>query len=51
MAEQIGIRFNKDFGNPMATNACDITTTNADGKPIVPLTQEQRYLFDKNGCS
>lgn len=49
MAEQIGIKFNKDLGNPMAKSASDITTTNADGIPITPLTQEQKYLFDKNG--
>ena len=47
MAEQIGIKFNKDFGNPLATAPADITQTNADGKPVVPLTQEQKYLFDK----
>lgn len=49
MAEQLGIRFNKDFGNPLATAAADITQTNADGDPVAPLTQEQKYLFDKNG--
>ena len=51
MAEQLGIRFNKDFGNPLATAAADITQTNADGKPVVPLTQEQKYLFDKTDGS
>ena len=45
MAEQLGIRFNKDFGNPLATAAADITQTNADGEPIVPLTQEQKVSF------
>ncbi len=49
MAKQIGIKFNKDFGNPLRTTAADLTTTNADGKSVVPLTQEQKYLFDKNG--
>lgn len=49
MTDQIGIKFNKDLGNPMAKSAADITTTNADGKAVVPLTQEQKYLFDKNG--
>ena len=49
MAEQFGIKFNKDFGNPLATTPADITQTNADGKPVIPLTQEQKYLFDKNG--
>ncbi|MCY3739382.1 MAG: hypothetical protein OXH00_00025 [Candidatus Poribacteria bacterium] len=36
MAEQLGIRFNKDFGNPLATAAADITQTNADGE-LVPF--------------
>lgn len=49
MADHIGIRFNKDFGKPIATDASDLTKTNADGKPVIPLTQEQKYLFDKNG--
>jgi hypothetical protein len=26
-----------------------ITTTNADGRPAIPLTEEQRYLFDTRG--
>ena len=46
--EQLG-KFNKDLGSPLGTAPADITQTNADGKPIVPLTQEQKYLFDKNG--
>lgn len=33
----------------MAKVPADLTQTNADGSPIVPLTQEQKYLFDKNG--
>ena len=43
------LKFNKDLGNPMATSAAELTQTNADGAPVVPLTQEQKYLFDKNG--
>ena len=43
------LKFNKDLGNPMATSASELTQTNADGAPVVPLTQEQKYLFDKNG--
>ena len=48
MMEQLG-KFNKDLGSPLATVPADLTQTNADGKPVVPLTQEQKYLFDKNG--
>ena len=36
MAEQFGIKFNKDFGNPLATTPADITQTNADGRPGCP---------------
>ena len=43
------LKFNKDLGNPLATSAAELTQTNADGAPVVPLTQEQKYLFDKNG--
>ncbi len=43
------MKFNKDLGSPLATAPDDLTQTNADGKPVVPLTQEQKYLFDKNG--
>lgn len=49
MSEHTGIRFNKDLGKPLSSAASDLTTTNADGKPVIPLTQEQKYLFDKNG--
>ena len=41
--------FNKDFGKPFNFAAEDFSQTNADGKPIIPLTQEQKYIFDKNG--
>ena len=43
------IKFNKDLGSPLATTPDDLTQTNANGEPVVPLTQEQKYLFDKNG--
>ena len=39
------MKFNKDLGSPLATAPDDLTQTNADGKPVVPLTQEQKYLF------
>jgi len=28
---------------------CQLPTTNADGKPIIPMTDEQRWLFDTKG--
>lgn len=49
MADHIGVRFNKDLGRPLSTTASELTKTNADGKPVVPLTHEQKYLFDKDG--
>jgi len=49
MPDTIGIKFNKDLGNPLATAPGALTQTNADGRAVVPLTQEQKYLFDKNG--
>ena len=48
MVEQLG-KFNKDLGSPLGTAPGDLTQTNADGKSVIPLTQEQKYLFDKNG--
>ena len=32
------MKFNKDLGSPLATTSAEITQTNADGKPVVPLT-------------
>lgn len=43
------LKFNKDLGSPLATSAAALTQTNADGATVTPLTQEQKYLFDKNG--
>jgi len=41
--------FNKDLGKPLYVTANELTQTNADGKLVIPLTQEQKYTFDKNG--
>lgn len=40
---------NKDLGRIMATPAEAFPSTDSEGRPVVELTQEQRYLFDKNG--
>ena len=40
---------NKDLGEPLYVTPDDLTQTNADGKPVIPLTQEQKYTFDRNG--
>ena len=40
--------FNKDLGRPLQLGD-PLPRTNADGLPIVPLTQEQKYVFDTRG--
>jgi hypothetical protein len=30
-------------------DSADLTRTNADGKPVIELTQEQKYIFDTRG--
>jgi hypothetical protein len=40
---------NKNLGSAMLAQAEDLTSTNADGMPVVPLTQKQMYNFDRNG--
>lgn len=41
--------FNKDLGRPMVPTADHYPTTDSHGNPIVPLNDEQRYRFDKDG--
>jgi hypothetical protein len=41
--------FNKDLGRPLPLNDDIFPQTNADGKPVIPLTQEQKYIFDSKG--
>ena len=38
--------FNKDYGKPFNFTAEDFSQTNADGRPIIPPTQEQKYIYD-----
>lgn len=39
----------KNMGASVDLDALDLPRTNADGKPVVELTQEQKYLFDTRG--
>lgn len=41
--------FDKDLGQPLGPLSDMPPHTNADGEPIVPLTQEQKYIFDTWG--
>ncbi len=40
---------NKNLGSPLLTRTEDLTSTNADGLPVVQLTQRQKYDFDRDG--
>ena len=40
---------NKNLGSAQLAQAGDLTATTADGAPVVPLTQKQKYDFDRNG--
>ena len=39
----------KNLGSNLDLDSADLTQTNADGKPVVELTQEQKYIFDARG--
>ena len=39
----------KNLGKKLRVGPGDLPDTNADGLPVVPLTQEQKYLFDVQG--
>lgn len=41
--------FNKDLGRPMIPDEEAYPRTNSEGRPVVKLTDEQRYRFDKDG--
>ena len=38
----------KNLGVKMQVGPGDLPRNNADGDPVVPLTPEQKYLFDVN---
>ncbi|MEM7031552.1 MAG: phytanoyl-CoA dioxygenase family protein [Chloroflexota bacterium] len=40
---------NKNLGSAEQTHADQLTKTNADGLPVVPPTDKQKYNFDRNG--
>ena len=39
----------KNLGEKLQLDPDDMPRTNADGEPVVELTQEQKYLFDARG--
>ena len=39
----------KNLGSRLDNNSANLTQTNADGLPVIDLTQEQKYTFDRNG--
>ncbi|MCB0096634.1 MAG: hypothetical protein KDE46_12975, partial [Caldilineaceae bacterium] len=39
----------KSMGAALDLDAVDLPRTNADGLPVIELTQEQKYLFDLRG--
>jgi hypothetical protein len=41
--------FDKNMGEKLDEASLDLTRTNADGLPVVELTREQKYVFDKDG--
>ena len=41
--------FNKNLGRPMIPGQDAYPQTNSEGSPVVKLTDEQRYRFDKDG--
>ena len=40
---------NKNLGSAVEVEPEELTLTNADGAPVVVLTQKQKYDFDRNG--
>ena len=43
------VMFNKDLGQPLDLNSINFTQKNADGKPVIAMTTEQKYVFDAKG--
>ena len=48
IASQEPFIFDNNWGTwgRLPQDANQLTTTNADGKPVVPLTEEQKFIFD-----
>lgn len=51
LAEELGSShvFDKDMGAPMMTESERFTTSDAEGRAVVPLTASQKYHFDTKG--
>ena len=43
------LTINKNLGSAERTTTDQLTSTNADGRPVIPLTDKQKYNFDRNG--
>ena len=43
------LTINKNLGSAERTGVSQLTSTNADGLPVIPLTDKQKYNFDRNG--
>lgn len=41
--------FDKDLGRPVHDGGTVYTTSDSEGNPVTPLTQEQKYTFDTRG--
>ena len=43
--------FDNNWGNwgNLPLDSRQLTTTNADGEPVIPLTEEQKFTFDSKG--
>src|SRR5690349_21009495 len=39
----------KNLGAAVDLDKIDLPTTNGDGKPVIELTQEHKYIFDLRG--
>ena len=43
------VLFSKDLGQPLTIKPHTFPETNSDDQPIIPLTTEQKYIFDARG--
>ena len=43
------VLFNKDLGQPLTIKPDMFPQTNSDDEPVMPLTTEQKYVFDAKG--
>jgi len=45
----MGYLLNKNLGQPLGDVSSELPKHNSDGLPVIDLTDEQKYLFDKDG--